>query len=152
MHRIAVLLAVTGCTSPNTCDRNTVTDITVIADVFFATGHGSNGGTTTATFSCAGGGSGTMTVGGNLLWSGSFTFDACRAAGVRGDALTLTGTVNIRGDDLNTAYWGDASRLQISGNVAGCSAPVDETCEGSWQPGPQYPFEPQGTLCGRAFP
>lgn len=161
MRRLVLTLAITGCSSPNTCDQNTVAGITSIADnLNFEARQQSTANTVEMSFTCAGGGSGTLRIVGTDLWDGTFTFSACSrpAFGTEG-SLTLTGNLHVRGDAVNDVWYGDTDSLAIHGlEVHGCDGPVDETCAASWEPGDwnDNPYggydHARGTLCGRAFP
>lgn len=163
--RWVALLGITACASApqDLCDRSKAAGISRIANkLYYDQWSAHHGGTFSvkAPFTCAGGGGGTLDVGGAEMWSGTFIFDTCTANGYgSGDLLTLTGTFNAMGDFTNGVSWGQTDSIAIRGSLADCRAPVDETCAGMWSPfvtGAQGEgfdeSNTQGTLCGRKFP
>jgi hypothetical protein len=108
-------------------------------------------------FTCAGGGSGSGTFTGfgpNSIYHAMLTFNDC-TENVGDDSLTLTGTLMMQGDTVNSGETdsGHADMFTIRGTVAGCGS-VNETCTLSWGPKEDNygSFYRSGTVCGRQFP
>lgn len=160
MLRITCMaLALGGCSSQaDTCDLQIAGDIELICTDLRATVDTGSAMHVMAPIPCDGSGSGTMAIGGDVQWSGTFTFDHCtKTVRYNSEVLTLTGTVHVTGDSLNDGYSVMTDdMLAIRADVAACAVPVDETCApSSWGPDDSFQFTPDhntGTLCGRHFP
>lgn len=151
---VAGVAALACSTPPNTCDQAVADDVASYIGTLAAHASVHNQAWQLAgPFACPRGGSGTANIAGQAgFWNGSIGFQACE---LDADALTVTGTVTMRGDQINGVDWGSAATLTLRGSVDGCARPVDETCALSWAPmqdenDPSY--YRSGTLCGRHFP